>query len=259
MTTPPETIAELRAQLEHPPGTGMMRGIEHVILNRLEAAEATIADTRAELVKHFDDIDVDYEGEPNDLDTMVRQAAGQLKNARSHGESETERANVAEHKNSQLRSRFALELAARTTPDMAELQRQANRITEFEESARDERFMIETLANALRVDHAAHCITELVHAAADEIKRLRKANAVERRWQEVDRPKLTARIAELKAAQLQPLPLTHPELEPGMSTLVVFEGSCPLGSDTTEDWCIGKHDKAVGWLPLPDQSEANGD
>ena len=98
-----------------------------------------------------------------------------------------------------------------------------------------------------------------MHAAADEINRLRKLNAVERRWQDVDRPKQAARIAELEAHQLLALPLTHPELEPGMHALVVFEGSCPLGGDTPEDWCIGKHDKAVGWLPLPDQSEANGD
>ena len=53
----------------------------------------------------------------------------------------------------------------------------------------------------------------------------------------------------------RPLPFTHPELEPGMTALVVFEGSCPLGGDTTEDWCIDKHDKAVGWLPAADENE----
>ena len=63
---------------------------------------STIADTRAELVKYFDDIDVDYEGEPNDLDTMVRQAAGQLHEARSWSGKETERANVAEARIAEL-------------------------------------------------------------------------------------------------------------------------------------------------------------
>jgi hypothetical protein len=159
---------------------------------------ATIAEVRSELVEHFDDVDIDYEGEPFDLESVVSRAAEELRSTRSHCNSETDRANVAEHKNSQLRSRFALELAARTTPDMAEMERQANRITELEESVRDERWMIETLAKALRVDLGAHCITELVHAAAGMIEKLKEVNAGLRKWQDLTRPKLEARIKELE-------------------------------------------------------------
>jgi len=152
----------------------------------------TIAEVRAELVEHFDDVDIDYEGKPNDLEYVVSLAGDELKNTRRHSERETDRADVAEHKNSQLRSRFALELAARTTPDMAELQRQANRIIELEDVAKDNQYISETLSRALRVDIGAHYITELVHAAADMIESLKDINGGLRAWQDVARPKLEA-------------------------------------------------------------------
>ena len=100
MTNPNQSIQELREQLMN--RAGLLRVIDHIVIDRLEAAEVRIAETRAELVKYFDDIDVDYEGEPNDLDTMVRQAAGQLHEARSWSGKEAERANVAEARIAEL-------------------------------------------------------------------------------------------------------------------------------------------------------------
>lgn len=189
---------------------------------------ATIAEVRAELVNYFDDIDLDYEGQPNGLDTMVRQAAGQLHESRSWASKETERANVAEHKNSQLRSRFALELAARTTPDMAELQRQANRITELEESAKDERWMVETLAKALRVDLGAHCLTELVHAAAGRIEKLKKINGGLRKWQDVERPKLVSEVERLRVKVRE--------------AKACFEIECPCCGQLAASWAASDGD-----------------
>lgn len=153
---------------------------------------AIIDEVRASLVKHFDDVDLDCEGKPNDLESVVSLACDEIKSTRSHRERETNRANVAEHKVGQLRSRFALELAKQTTPDMSELQRQANRITELEDVGKDNQYIVETLSRALRVDLGAHCITELVHAAADMIEKLKDINGGLRKWQDVARPKLEA-------------------------------------------------------------------
>ena len=70
----------------------------------------------------------------------------------------------------------------------------------------------------------------------------------------VENEELKTRVSVLEAAANKPLSLTHHDLEPGLMVLVVFEGSCPIGGDRPEDWCVGPDDRVVGWLPLPDQS-----
>lgn len=100
------------------------------LLDEVERLQADMADVRKSLSGAFYGIETDDDGQPEDTDMMAYLAGNRVKSADSHAESETERANVAEHKVSQLRSRFALELAARTTPDM---ERQAARITELED------------------------------------------------------------------------------------------------------------------------------
>ncbi len=226
----------------------------------------TIAEARAELVEHFDDIEFDYEGEPNDLDYMVELAGREVKSSHSHCDRETERANIAEHKVSQLRSRFALELAARTTPDMVEAERQANRIIELEDVAKDNQYIVETLARSLSVDLGAHCITELVHAAADMIDKLRSINGGLRKWQDLARPELEARIKELEAAQ-QPRPMSDaPQDGCEFVALVPIRYLSHARSFIDRLHCTvaieSDHrgqDVVIGWLPLPDQSDKTAD
>jgi hypothetical protein len=96
-----------------PTNTGNVLGI---IFDRIDRAESTITETRSALSKHFNDIKFDGEGKPNSIEDMVQLAGEQRRSLNSWADNETERADLAERKLVTLRSRFNIELAARTYP-----------------------------------------------------------------------------------------------------------------------------------------------
>lgn len=97
---------------------------------RASRAESTIAEVRKSLNEAFDDIGLDDDGQPEELDTMAWLAGNRVKSAQQHAASETARADKAEHRISQLRSRVNLEMAMAATPDPSP---EETRVTELEQ------------------------------------------------------------------------------------------------------------------------------